>query len=289
MADIPSTVMKALGISLVLIGITGVFGGIYALKLVHEYDIVNISPDNVTNSITEIRLELEKKTLEIDNTFDDIGSSMEDSSNSIGKVGVKFYESSSDIKTVSNNMSNAAENLQLASDLNKDTAIYLTSAADGLKSWANNYESNGSPLPSKSDFINSVDKITTAGNKITSTGEKLSETSENINETSLSLMRTSSGFNETSIELTRLGESLNGTKKNFLSMKVPIGLFISSLSIAMEESSDTIRALVGITNNLKTGAYLLIGYLIIFHIIVLGLGIALIIIDVNLFYSSRSE
>ena len=288
MTDMPSAVLKVLGISLVLVGLTGTFGGLYALKVVYDYDFSSISPEVVTTSISEISLELETEKQKVETSIDDVSSYLVNASDSVSEAGDKVDEASADVSTASKNMSTAADNLRSASTLNKDAGVYMSFAAQGLEDWADAYEFNGSSLPSKSDFVASVDKLTSAAEKIEASGEKLSNTADNLEDTSRSLNRTSSSLGESSIEFRDVGENLNQTRKNFEGMKEPLGGFISSVSIALKESIENIHALSGITSNLKTIAYLLVGYLIIFHVIVLGVGIALIIIEVNLFYSTRS-
>lgn len=289
MAETPSMVLRALGISLVLIGLTGTLGGLYALKIVHTYDFGALSPATVTTSITEISKELEKKKQEIDSSIEEVSDNLRNASESVSEAGRKVSQASEDVSSASKNLSNAAENMRSSSSLDKDAGVYLSAAALGLKNWAEDYEFNGSSLPYKSDFTASVDKITSAASKLEESGEKLQDTSADMNNTALSLDRTSSRLADSSTELQDVGSSLNQTRENFQGLKEPLGGFILSASSALKESTKNIEALSGLASSLKTMAYVLVVYLIIFHLVVLGVGIAIIIIEVNLFYAAGGE
>lgn len=285
MTEIPSMVLRVLGISLVLIGLTGMLGGLYALKVVHTYDFGELSPERVTTSIEELSRELEAKKKEIDASIDEVSGHLDNASSSVSEAGKKVSQASGEVSRASRNLSIAAENLRSASSSNKDAGVYLSNAAAGLRNWAEDYEFNDSSLPYKYDFISSVEKMTTAAEKLEDTGEKLEDTSTNLKATALSLGRTSSSLEESSGELREAGGSLNQTRKKFQELKEPLGSFMLTASSALKDSTANIEALSNLASNLKTIAYALVGYLIIFHLVVLGVGIAIIIIEVNLFYA----
>jgi ABC-type transporter Mla subunit MlaD len=278
-------VLRILGISLVLIGLTGTLGGLYALKMVHTYDFGELSPAKVTTSIAEISKELEIKKEEIEDSIDEVSAHLNNASSSVSEAGRKVSQASRDVSTASRNLSTAAENLRSASSYNKDAGVYLSTAATGLRNWAEDYEFNDSSLPYKYDFISSVDKIATAAEKLEDTGEKLEDTSTSLEGTASSLDKTSSSLEESSAELRDAGGSLNQTRKKFQELKEPLGSFLLTASNALKESTKDIEALSGLASSLKTIAYALVGYLIVFHLVVLGVGIAIIIIEVNLFYA----
>lgn len=280
----PSVVLRALGIALVLIGLTGTIGGLYALKVVHAYDFGEWSPEKVSTSIEEISKELEKKKEEIDTAIDEVGEQLNNASESVDSAGDLVSDASGKIGEAAGNMSIASGNLRSASVYNRDAGAYLGSAATGLKEWAGNYDYNGTSLPGESDFVASVDKMKTAAGRLDDTGAKLDDTSDNIMVTALSLKESSSKLEKSSAELKDVGKNLNQTRNKFQELKEPLGSFILTASNALMDSTKNIEALSGIAASIKTVGYLLVGYLIVFHLLVLGVGIALIIIDVNLFY-----
>ncbi len=282
----PSTLLRGLGITLVLIGLSGTAGGIYALKLVHSYAL-DSNAGFVKTSISEMSEELDRKKAEADASISELSLNLNSASLAVASAGGKLNSTSDTISSASKNLTDAGMNIRLASWSNKDAGIYLSAGATGLKSWAAEYEYNGSTLPSKSTFDSAADKITVSAIKLEESGARLDSTARSLESTAASLSSTSSQLREASQELQSAGKNLNQTRKNFDELKEHLGSLISNTSSILKSSAENIERITGLASSVKTFAYALVGYLILLHLIILGIGVAIIIIETNLFYSGR--
>lgn len=285
--EVPSVLLRGLGITLVLIGLSGTVAGIYALKLVHSYALDSDATGFVKTPISQMSEELDRKKADADASISELSLNLNNASFAVASAGRKLSSASDAIGSASKNLTDAGINIRLASWSNRDAGVYLSAGATGLKSWASEYEYNGSTLPSKSTFDSATDKITVSATKLEESGAKLDLTARNLESTALALGSTASQLRESSQELQDVGKNLNQTRKNFNELKEHLGGLISSTSSTLKSSAENIERMAGLASSVKAFAYALVGYLILLHLIILGIGVAVIIIETNIFYLGR--
>jgi DNA repair ATPase RecN len=282
--DLPSFLLKALGVVLILLGIAGTAGGFYALKIVYEYDFEGVTPEKVSASISDMTMSLGENRKGVESSITNTSRNIREASEAVAAAGDEINRAAEEIEASSQSLTTAAEELSLASQLNRDAGVYLNDAADDLSAWAESYTFNGSPLPQKSTFQSAVDKIRVSSEKLESSAIKLDSASKKISETANHLTATSSKLNSSAKSLKTTGVVLNQSGTSLESMKYPLGGVINDVTSPIKELEDSITAISDVRENIKTVSYAVVGYLILFHLILLGIGLALIIIEINLFY-----
>jgi ABC-type transporter Mla subunit MlaD len=280
MADIPSLILKGLGVVLILVGLTGTVSGFYALKVVHDYDPGELG--TAAGSIVEIRDTLNKNRDEITTNLESGAGKFSDASAAVTEAGAKVESAALTLGSVASSMTQASADMKSASAANKEAGNLLEDAASGLRDWADAYSFNGSSLPQKSAFQDAVDKISDASGKLKETGDKLSSSSANLENSAKSLNGTKTKLEEASVELKDTGADLQGASENFGALKKPYQSVIGEMISPLQDTTESLQS--GLGGDTKTYAYLVVGYFILIHLILLGLGASLVIIEINLFY-----
>lgn len=283
MAEIPLIILRSLGILLVLIGLSGTLGGMYAVKVVHDYNLTSKTPTDMRASIYDVSRNLDAQKADTDRYLSNINSALDNASRSVIAAGDEAAIASDSVGSAASDLTNAGKALKLASSENADAGIYLGSAANELSKWADDYSYNGTPLPYKYRFDGAVSDIEMAAGKLKDSGARLESAASNMDKTASNLKKTSSDLKDSSTKLKEAGAQLNQTAEHFNNLKEPLGSLISGIAATMKSSAETIERASGIATSLKTIAYGLIGYLILLHVIILGIGIALAVIETELF------
>lgn len=280
----PSAVIRGTGILLVLIGLSGTIGGIYALKLVYDYDFVSVGTAGVETSISDMTGTLEKNKQEVDSALSNASLSLKITSESLIDTGTRMGSTSKKLESSSINLNESAKQLKRASSLNTDAGVDLNYAYEKLSEWSDSYTSNGSPLPQKSIFDSGILKIKETSRKLEVMGDKLESTSDSLEKSANDLNDASLGLQESSERLKNAGENLTKSSESLEKFKSPLVGMLTDVATPLEDLSSNIGSISNIGPNLKTGAYALVSYIIFLHIIILFIGVALIVIEVNLFY-----
>lgn len=294
MAELPSLILKGLGIFLILIGLSGTIGGIYALKVVSGYSFGPLSEKEagtMKTSISDLVSDLDEHKTEIENTIDSTAVSLEEASEAIGSSGEKISMTSETMGSASENLTNAAITLREASLSNKNAGASFNSSADYLETWAINFrDANDDPmsLGQKTRFDDACAKMKEASNELKETGNRLDSTASNLEKTASNLQATSLHLQESAQELKAVGEKISESSKKHGLLKSAIGDLIVYISDPLKSSirdvDTAIYTTLGVTLKMKTMLYGAIGYFILLHLTMIGAGISILVIEVNLFY-----
>ncbi len=284
MPDIPSSLLKGLGILLLFIGLFGTVSGFYALWVVHNYDFGSLETGDMKSSISKTTEVLETHRQGIEASITDTSKNLQDASSSMSDTGEEVDLAAKTIEDVSEEIGAAADDLRLASSSEKDAATYLSSAASKYRSWASSATFNGSPLPDKSTFEDASKRLETAADKLEDSGKKLRTAATKLDRSAAKLNETSTRLSTASREMKDVGASLDQAGIGHEKLKTPLGGVVMEFSNPLKESIKSLETISDVSSSIKTLAYGLVGYLILLHIIILGIGIALIIIETNLFY-----
>lgn len=280
--DTPSVVIRGTGILLILIGLSGVLGGIYAVKQIYDYDFESAGTAGVETSILDVSTGLGKNKQDVDTSLTNTSSNLKAASKSLVEAGVEMESTSQKLESSSANLKESAEQLESASSMNSDAGEDLKDAYGKLDDWSDSYSSNGSPLPQKTKFDAGVLKIKEASNKLEVMADELKSTSENLEKSANDLDTASVELHESSEKIKNAGENLNKSSENLRKFKISLVGMLGDIATPLEDLSSGSIANIG--SNVKTGAYAFVGYLIFLHLILILLGIVLIVIDVNLSY-----
>ncbi|NOZ76872.1 MAG: hypothetical protein GXO65_04185 [Euryarchaeota archaeon] len=278
MADIPSLILKGLGIVLILVGLSGTAAGIYGLKVVYDYGPEKIG--GATGSITEVRDTLIQNREEITRNIEEGADRFSNTSTVITRAGESIDSAAVTVGSAAESISRASAGIEAASASNKEAGDLLEDAATGLRSWAEDYSYNGSPLPQKSSFQSAVGKIEDASAKLKASGDDLDSGAAELEKTATALNGTMAKLGQASLQLKEAGASLQGASENFEALRKPSRSVIGEMISPLEDTTEGLAS----RGDTKTYAYLVIGYFILLHVMMLGLGIALVIIEINLFY-----
>lgn len=180
MRDFPPILLRVLGVVLIVLGISGIFVGVYVLKVVYEYNLRSPSGDvsEAISDISAIQKKLEKDRGRIENAINKTALSLKESSKSAEASGVE----------------------------------------------------------------------------LNSTG------------------------------LQKLGEDLDEASSNVQLLNSAIGGVISDISTPLNDALESFQLIVDMASSIKAIAYALIAYIIVVHLLILGIGVALLVIEANLFY-----
>ncbi len=280
----PSTMIRGTGVLLVIIGLSGAIGGIYALKVVHDYDFVSVGTAGVETSISDMSASLEQNKQDVDSALSNTTSSLNTTSKSLADTGTRMGSTSEKLESSSIHLNESAKQLEGASSLNEEAGEDLYDAYEKLTEWSDDYSSNGSPLPQKSTFDAGTLKIKEASRKLEVMGDKLKSSSESLEKSANDLNEASLDMDRSSETLKTAGEDLTKSSESLEKFKSPLVGMLTDVSTPLKDLNSNIESISNIGSNLQTGAYALIGYTILLHIILLFIGVALIVIDVNLFY-----
>ncbi len=283
--DFPSFLLRALGVFLVLLGLTGMAAGIYGLSLVGGYEGELASASGaIKESLNASSFSLKDMGIEVEASIGDTSSGMGEASLGIEKAGEEIDSASKGLKGASEKLTATAGDLTLASNLNEEAGRYLGDAALGLGTWADNYEFNGSPLPGKDSFKDALENMSTASSKLSESGDKMSAAAGGIEATASNLGETSTKLEKTSEELGGVGSYLGDASTDIGKLNEPLGKLISEIAVPLEDSVSGVdtakKTIPRVLSVLRVGLV----YFIFMHLTLVGMGLALIVIEVNLFY-----
>jgi len=284
--DFPSIWLRALGALLILIGLFGSAAGIYALTLVGSYS-AQVAPGamDVKTEITDLSSTLKSKKTDFGASIDDATQGLESASRGIEKSGAQIDSAAASVDKASKNLSSASAGLSQSAALDAQAGEYLKGASVGLDTWAENYEYNGSPLPDKVLFQEATENMSKAADKLKESSAKTTEASDSIDGTAESLQETATELKDTGTELQGVGDKLDDTGVGIGKIKGPIVSLISDVIAPLESSARSTRLVSDLASNARAWAYVVLGYFVLVHWIFIGLGIALIILEVNLSYT----
>ena len=287
MMTIPSALLKLLGILLVMIGLAGAASGILAVKLVYEYNIEAATTTSIKESISEATSGMETNRKDINGSLFNATKNLGKASTSAIVAGEKTGSASEALKAASSDLTNAANSVRVASTSNKEAARDLRDGAQSLRAWAEIFRLNGSELPGKATFQFAADRMTSAGSKLEDSGIRLEATATSLDRIASSVDTASVRFRESSTEQRGMGSSLNQSKRDLDNLRGPLDDFVADVTVPLRESVNGIEVLIGLTPSIKLLTYGVLAYLVILHFIILGVGLAIIIIETNLFYTEE--
>ncbi len=122
----------------------------------------------------------------------------------------------------------------------------------------------------KGEIKAAVDKATSSLKK---SGEAASESGRKLN----------------SPELEEMGEGLEETSDSLQVLNTLVDDVITDVSQPLSDTVDSLELVVEMASSIKAIAYALILYLIFVHLVIIGIGIALLAIEANLFYYPKEE
>lgn len=279
MPDFPSLILKGLGIVLILLGLSGILTGLYAFTVVYEFDPAS---EDLTSSLLTTQENLETQRGKIDSSVDTTSSNLSASSTGLSAAQTSQSSAAGNLTSASTGLAASVEDIRSGSQSIDKAGDYLADASDSLKSWADAYSFNGSPLPSKTSFKNAVGKIDLAATQLKTSSDKLDASASDIETTAVdisvaatALSASSDGLGDASTGLGRAGDA-------HMAMKEPMGKVIDEMSGPIKDTTEGISD--AMSSDGKIYVYMLVGYFTLIHMIILGLGIALVIIEINLFY-----
>lgn len=122
----------------------------------------------------------------------------------------------------------------------------------------------------KGEIKVAVDKATSSLKK---SGEAASESGRKLN----------------SPELVEMGEGLEEASDSLQVLNTIVEDVITDVSQPLSDTVDSLELVVEMASSIKAIAYALILYLIFVHLVIIGIGIALLAIEANLFYYPEEE
>ncbi|MEE8358442.1 MAG: hypothetical protein V3R82_03435 [Candidatus Hydrothermarchaeales archaeon] len=122
----------------------------------------------------------------------------------------------------------------------------------------------------KGEIKAAVDKATSSLKK---SGEAASESGRKLN----------------SPELVEMGEGLEEASDSLQVLNTLVENVITDVSQPLSDTVDSLELVVEMASSIKAIAYALILYLIFVHLVIIGIGIALLAIEANLFYYPEEE
>lgn len=285
---IPSALLKFLGILLVMIGLAGAASGILAVKLVYEYNIEAATTTSIKESISEATSGMETNRRDINGSISNTSKNLGRASASAVVAGEKTGSAAEALRSASSDLTNAANSVRVASTSSKDAARDLRDGAQTLRAWSDIFRLNGSELPGKATFQFAADRMISASSKFEDSGARLEATASNLDRTASNIDTASLRFKESSAEQREMGRGLNQSKGGLDGLRGSMDEFISDVTVPLRESVNGIEVLMGLTPSIKLLAYGILAYLVVLHLIILGVGMAIIIIETNLFYTEET-
>ncbi|HEQ78033.1 MAG TPA: hypothetical protein ENI78_00200 [Euryarchaeota archaeon] len=281
MAGMSSFLLKGLGVLLVFIGLLGVFGSIAGIMMVHGHKFGSIG---IKEEVQQVSGQLTDKEIKLKESFDLTRKGMLGASASVSSAGAAVNKASGTLALASESTKAASSDINEASNNQRSAALLLHEASQQLDSWADSYSYNGTPLPQKADFESAVSKIDAASEKLSSSGDNLASTSTQLDYTASNLYASSSNLGATSKSLANMSKNLKSSGDSFLNIEKPLTVLINNMVSILNSAKNSIETLSRASASIKLGLYVLLSYMFLFHLIMLLLGLALIIIDINLFY-----
>ena len=98
-----------------------------------------------------------------------------------------------------------------------------------------------------------------------------------------------SGRKLDSDELKEMGAGLEESGENIRVLNKVVDDVITDVSGPLNDTVDSLEMVVTMASSIKTAAYALIVYMMLVHLIMIGIGIALLVIEANLFYYPDEE
>jgi len=286
--DTPSTLLKGMGILLILIGVFGVLSSAYAIKVVSDYDLDSLfleRAESVKSVVGEASTSMEQSRADTLSKIENTSSNLDSASTSIQDSSESISSASGSLLSSSENLSAAGASLRSASASDRAAARYLDDSAEGLESWADNYDYNGTALPGRRDFVSSVRKISDSASEMESSAKDTETAAAGIENTATGIERASEELGEASEELGRVGEDLAEMRDNVEEIGTSIDSLISDLSGGLNTSVEELDAITGYTQETKLSLYAILSYFLLLNFLFIGIGVSLLIVDVNLFYS----
>ncbi len=276
-----SLIIKPLGVLLVFIGLLGMIGCAIGIKMVHDY---NFGGGELTKEVEKASVKLTDREKNLRDSLSRAKINLLTSSSYAKAASKNLYTTSERLSSASAGLEEASTSLEEASSYNTRAAQLLKQASAELKEWADAYEYNGSSLPEKYKFKSAVSKIDSAAQKLELTGEKLQSTSQGLNKASVEINSAHQGIKASSANLANLSTSLKETGESLGKVVEPLGNLIKDIVGTLQDAKSSLSAISKASSNIKLGLYAVLGYMFVFHIILVLLGISLIIIEANLFY-----
>ncbi|MFQ5975253.1 MAG: hypothetical protein ACE5J5_02925, partial [Candidatus Hydrothermarchaeales archaeon] len=86
-----------------------------------------------------------------------------------------------------------------------------------------------------------------------------------------------------------MGRGLYEASKSIQALNSVYADVLTDISRPLNETVESLELVVEMASSIKAIAYLLILYLVFVHLVILGIGVALIVIEANLFYYPKEE
>ncbi len=280
-----SVLLRGLGVVLILVGLAGFGTGIYAVKLVGGYT-EQIKPGTLglETSLMDMSSTLRNRKVDFESSIEETRGSLSEASSSVESASGDVSSASTSVDKASKNLTTASSELSQSGELNAQAGDHLKGASEGLSSWADRYESGGSPLPEKALFKEATENISRASAKLKESGARTKAAAGNLGETASRLNETASELRKTSDELNKVSDKLEDTGSSISKLKQPISSLLSDLITPLESSTRSVKLINNSASDAKGLLYLVLGYFLVIHLVFIGLGIALIAIEANLSY-----
>ncbi len=283
--DFPYALLRGLGAVLMIVGFVGAITGIYAISVVGNYaGMVRPSLNSMEDSLSTSSINLEKRKLEFQSSIADAGTDLLDASKKLDSASTRVESASKSIASSADNLEKSSGEMKEAAALNQQAGTQLKAAAAGLKKWSDEYKIDSTSLPSKALFQLAVVNMSNAAVKLEASGGKMSSAATGIESTASDLEDTSRSLSSTSKDLDKVGEELRGTGSSIDSMKKPFGNLVTAIVDPIKDTKSGVRMASQNFPLARSGIYIALGYFTILHLIMFGLGIALVVIEMNLVY-----
>ncbi|MFQ5801200.1 MAG: hypothetical protein ACE5HH_05730 [Candidatus Hydrothermarchaeales archaeon] len=261
-----SAVVRAVGILLILVGVTGVISGIYALTLVNDYAGSNLSTRQASKSVIDATLLLSKDTDEIKGSLLDTGDDLEEASKKIEGASAGLSDTSASLEGYSTNIDAAADSMASSAQADKDAAAQLLASADAIEAV--------SP--------ETGDKLRAAGRKIEESGNDMNATSASLKKASLKIKEASAKLKDSSEELKGVSVNLNDTSGSIGSVASSFEGMTTRLTTNLNDLVEGLQ-LLDTVGDKKTLLYEVVIYFIVVHLLFAGTGVALLLMAGNLY------
>ncbi len=149
-----TTVVKIIGILMILVGVTGTVGGIYTFTLLGDYTSSQVSTREASRSIVDTTLLLTKDSDNIKDSLEDVGSSIDSASENIGLSAKDNKEAAVELRATAQ----ALDPLSTQASISLDEAAYnIEESAAKLEATSKSLNGTGEDMRA---IASSVDAIT---------------------------------------------------------------------------------------------------------------------------------
>jgi chromosome segregation ATPase len=262
-----SLIVKLTAIFLILIGVTGIISGIYALNLVQVSSGETFSTKEASKSVLDASLSISKDRNAISTSLEDTMTNITEAAVKLETASSDIFETSVSLDKASINSDDSANSLANSASDDKEAVTELRSAADAMdKLWG--------PTSAAKEIRDSADKFEDSALEMESASESLAQLSLNLKDASSDLKHSSQEMKGVSNNLVNTGAGVSATSDSVESMTSRVTVNLNDLVEGLQWLD---------TADKKTILNSIIYYFILIHLMIAGTGIALMLIASNLY------